>query len=286
MSRRLMSQMNVVPYIDVMLVLLIIFMVTSHLVRPKTSEKVREEIRRGQQELMEQRAAFAKLRDELSATKMAQEQEIYHLEELRKGVQVEQTRLAETKSQQENKIRELKSSRQQIEKQVTEAQSRLDEIKHLQQEAQAHLAKLQNETRELEQNRTTSEEWEFVEYNRRVVTRDQNGNLVQAEISNKAKEILNLTRKGDRITGSLSAYTFLSGQGAGMISCSNRIEGEIYGNQIEFIEYMTNDACCGGARTKFSGTIQDDRIEVNYSPLGETPFNCIQYFGKGVGTRR
>ena len=33
-SRRLMNQINVVPYIDVMLVLLVIFMVTAPLINP------------------------------------------------------------------------------------------------------------------------------------------------------------------------------------------------------------------------------------------------------------
>ncbi|GEM_PF-4058238 len=286
MSRRLMSQMNVVPYIDVMLVLLIIFMVTSHLARPQTPEKVREEVKRSQQELMEQKMVLAKLQNELNAMAMAKEREIYRLEKLRTDVQTEQLRLAETKNQQEKQTRQLNSSRQKMEEQVAEARSRLDEVKRLQQEEQSRLVELQDEIRELEQNRTTSEEWEFTQYNHRAVAKNQDGDLVEAEISNEEKSILNLTRKGNQITGSFSAYTFISGQRVGGNRCSSKIEGEIDGDQIEFIEYMTDDACCDGARTKYSGTIQNDRIKVDYYPLGETPFGCIQYFGRGVGTKR
>lgn len=286
MSRRLMSQMNVVPYIDVMLVLLIIFMVTSHLVKPKSLDKVREEIKRGEQKLREQKNVLAQLHNELHAIMMEKEKEVYRLEKLRSDKQIEQSRLAEIRTQQENEMQQLNLSRQRIEERVSEAESRLDEIKHLQREEQTHLAKLQNEIRELEQRRTTSEEWEFTQYNHRAVTKDQEGGLVQTDITNEEQLTLNLTRKGNSITGSFSAHAFISGRRVGGIKCPNKVDGRINGDHIEFIEYVTDDACCNGARMEYRGTIQDDRIEVDYYPLGETPLACIQYFGHGVATKR
>lgn len=148
MSRRLMSQMNVVPYIDVMLVLLIIFMVTSHLVKPKTPERVREEIKRGQQELKKQKVALDKIQKEFNTIEIVKEQEVQNLQKIKKDAQSEQVRLAELKNQQEDEIQKLELSRQQLEKQVTEAQSRLDEFKRGQQylkEQEAKLAKIREE---------------------------------------------------------------------------------------------------------------------------------------------
>jgi len=123
MSRRLMSQMNVVPYIDVMLVLLIIFMVTSQLTKPKVSEKVREEIRRSRQELIEQKTALAKVRDELNVIEMLKDQKLQYLGSIKKNTAIEQTRLAEVNNEmrmKKDQIANLKSELDQTKASLSE----------------------------------------------------------------------------------------------------------------------------------------------------------------------
>jgi len=127
MSRRLMSQMNVVPYIDVMLVLLVIFMVTSHLVKPKDFGKKQEEVEHTQREL-EQKATLKTIRDELNA----KERELSRVESLKRDMETKQANLVEIINkknieihEQEKKTMDLKSEHESLQKQLAQAKDKL-----------------------------------------------------------------------------------------------------------------------------------------------------------------